>query len=105
MNLFRKNISYIQVLLCKTSVARVIYVQYAIPLEQFLSEPGEILRGCPLIIEVLIPTPGARKAFDSARLYHHIPIEDGQIPTTSGDESYSAAEDIFDEPYEEHYGI
>lgn len=54
---------------------------------------------------MLIPSRGAKKAFDSAPLYHHIPIEDGQIPITSGDESFSMADDILEEPYEEQYGI
>jgi hypothetical protein len=56
-----------------------------------------------LTIEVLIPSRGAKKAFDSAPLYHHIPIEDGQIPITSGEED-PTEENVMDEPYEEQYG-
>ncbi|XP_057378974.1 uncharacterized protein LOC130701045 [Daphnia carinata] len=81
----------------------LIQKQQQLHSEQFLGESSETLSGGPLIIEVLIPSRGAKKAFDSAPLYHHIPIEDGQIPITSGDESYSTAEDILEEPYEEQY--
>lgn len=56
-----------------------------------------------MTIEVLIPSRGAKKAFDSAPLYHHIPIEDGQIPITSGEED-PTEENVMDEPYEEQYG-
>jgi hypothetical protein len=56
-----------------------------------------------LTIEVLIPFGGAKKAFGSAPLYHHIPIEDGQIPITSG-EDCPTEENVMDEPYEEQYG-
>ncbi|XP_046444821.1 uncharacterized protein LOC124194606 isoform X2 [Daphnia pulex] len=61
-----------------------------------------ISKGCPLTIEVLIPFGGAKKAFGSAPLYHHIPIEDGQIPITSGEEC-PTEENVMDEPYEEQY--
>ncbi|XP_045033866.1 uncharacterized protein LOC116929013 [Daphnia magna] len=81
----------------------LIQKQQQLHSEQFLGESSETLSGCPLIIEVLIPSRGAKKAFDSAPLYHHIPIEDGQIPITSGDESFSMADDILEEPYEEQY--
>ncbi|KAI9551568.1 hypothetical protein GHT06_021901 [Daphnia sinensis] len=81
----------------------LIQKQQQLHSEQFLGESNETLSSGPLIIEVLIPSRGAKKAFDSAPLYHHIPIEDGQIPITSGDESYSMADDILEEPYEEQY--
>lgn len=57
----------------------------------------------PLTIEVLIPSADSKEAFDSAPLYHHIPIEDGLIPVISENESHSS-EDITEEPYEELYG-
>jgi hypothetical protein len=56
-----------------------------------------------MTIEVLIPSGGAKRAFDSAPLYHHIPIEDGQIPTIF-EEDDPTPEIVMDEPYEEQYG-
>jgi len=73
-------------------------------LEQSVCDSDETsFKGGPLTIEVLIPFDGAKRAFDSAPLYHHIPIEDGQIPITSGEEC-QVEENIMDEPYEEQYG-
>lgn len=51
---------------------------------------------------MLIPSAGTRKAFDSAPLYHHIPIEDCQIPLIA--DELNSLDDIIEEPYEEEYG-
>ena len=55
-------------------------------------------------IEVLvIPSGESKEALRKTTLYHHIPIEDGQIPTFSADDCYSD-QGIIEEPYEEQYG-
>lgn len=82
----------------------VLFVPNIFYPEQFVCDSDETSnRGCPMTIEVLIPSGGAKRAFDSAPLYHHIPIEDGQIPTIF-EEDDPTPEIAMDEPYEEQYG-
>lgn len=70
----------------------------------FLGRSNKTEKG-PLTIELLIPCNNSEKEFDSSLLYHHIPIEDSEIPEFPADETRLSTEDIVQEPYEEQYGM